>query len=56
MIKGATLSGTDLDGSALSSPVSKSGFDFFGAGFFFLVIWCAGVIVPLYPFIKGVDA
>jgi len=29
--------------------------DCFSAGFFFLVIWCAGVLVPLYPFIMGFD-
>jgi oligosaccharide repeat unit polymerase len=55
MIKEATLSRNDSDGGALLPLVRKSRFDFFGAGFFFLIIWCAGVIVPLYPFIKGVD-
>ena len=55
MIKRPTLNGADLDGGALRPRVSKNGFDFFGAGFFFLVIWCAGVVVPLYPFIKGFD-
>lgn len=55
MIMGATLSENNLDGGGLRPLESKNGFDFFGAGFFFLVIWCAGVIVPLYPFIKGLD-
>ncbi|WP_233631038.1 MULTISPECIES: O-antigen polymerase [unclassified Pseudomonas] len=35
---------------------SKSaGFDCFSAGFFFFVIWCVGVLVPLYPFIVSID-
>lgn len=30
-------------------------FDCFSAGFFFFVIWCAGVLVPLYPFLHSTD-
>lgn len=33
----------------------RMGFDCFSAGFFFLVIWCVGVLVPLYPFLMGFD-
>ncbi|MDT3719477.1 O-antigen polysaccharide polymerase Wzy [Pseudomonas oryzihabitans] len=35
--------------------VYPQNFDCFSAGFFFLVIWCAGVLVPLYPFLMGFD-
>ncbi len=44
-----------LEGVRVLSPVRRAGFDCFSAGFFFLVIWFAGVIVPLYPFIMGFD-
>ncbi|MGY4818552.1 oligosaccharide repeat unit polymerase [Pseudomonas chlororaphis subsp. piscium] len=37
------------------SAAKKKTFDCFSAGFFFLVIWFAGVIVPLYPFVIGID-
>lgn len=33
----------------------KESFDCFSVGFFFFVIWFAGVIVPLYPFIMSFD-
>ncbi|AVO60415.1 oligosaccharide repeat unit polymerase [Pseudomonas chlororaphis] len=33
----------------------KGSFDCFSVGFFFFVIWFAGVIVPLYPFIMSFD-
>jgi len=39
----------------LRVPLEKKTFDCFGVGFFFAVIWFAGVIVPLYPFIMGFD-
>lgn len=39
----------------LRTPIGKRVFDCFGFGFFFMVIWFAGVIVPLYPFIMGFD-
>lgn len=35
--------------------IKPQNLDCFSAGFFFLVIWCAGILVPLYPFIKGFD-
>ncbi|MEN5304350.1 oligosaccharide repeat unit polymerase [Pseudomonas sp. TWI628] len=33
----------------------KTGFDCFSASFFFFVIWCVGVLVPLYPFLMSID-
>jgi len=44
-----------LKKSWFMSSAKKRSFDCFSAGFFFLVIWFAGVIVPLYPFIMGFD-
>lgn len=44
-----------LKESWFMSSAKKRSLDCFSAGFFFLVIWFAGVIVPLYPFIMGFD-
>lgn len=47
--------GNYLEQARLISPGKKEKFDCFGVGFFFFVIWFAGVIVPLYPFVMGFD-
>ncbi|ORT71901.1 oligosaccharide repeat unit polymerase [Pseudomonas mosselii] len=39
----------------LSQESRNASFDCFSASFFFFVIWCAGVLVPLYPFLKSFD-
>ncbi|MBI6908502.1 O-antigen polymerase [Pseudomonas palleroniana] len=44
-----------MEEERLVSSTKKSRFDCFNVGFFFLVIWFAGVIVPLYPFVMGFD-
>ncbi|AUO22174.1 oligosaccharide repeat unit polymerase [Pseudomonas sp. P7758] len=50
-----TLENKYTEQEGLLPKPGKGVFDCFSFGFFFLVIWFAGVIVPLYPFIMGFD-